>query len=228
VNLWEPNNLDGYAGKHEESWLHTGSTIASREEWMLAGDHRTIRYLTQPLSGGRHFVLITTVGDRYLRLSGSGDLDLLAEIARTVRFFDPTMEHSVQGRTGTGKSDDLDRARQVLQAYFDLLHDGHYAEAVSYYGGGYEVLWEWNPSISRDDHAALFENGCQVNGLQCLAIKAIAVEQEVSAVEYLFTVEFADDDGSTFARESSVERFDYTVKKVDGEFLVQELPVYVP
>lgn len=46
--------------------------------------------------------------------------------------------------------------------------------------------------------------------------------------EYRFTVEFMADDGGTFAREPSVERFDYTVKKVDGQFLVQELPVHVP
>jgi hypothetical protein len=128
----------------------------------------------------------------------------------------------------TGMPADLVQAREALQAYLHLLHDGHYAEAASYYGGDYEVLWDWNPTVAHDDHATLLENGCKANGLQCLAIQDIASEQEVSPGEYLFTVEFRADDGSTFTREPSVKQFNYTVKKVDGQFLVQELPVYVP
>lgn len=128
----------------------------------------------------------------------------------------------------TAPSTDLARAREALQKYFSLLHDGHYAEAVSYYGGDYEVLRDWNPTVARDDYAKLFENGCRVNGLQCLAVKSVVKEQEVSVGEYLFTVEFANADGSLFTREPSVGRFDYTVRKVDGKFLMQELPVYVP
>ena len=133
-----------------------------------------------------------------------------------------------QDRQETGMSADLVQAREALEAYLGLLHDGRYAEAAAYYGGDYEVLWDWNPTVAHDDHATLFENGCQVNGLQCLAIQGIDSEQEVSPGEYLFTVEFRADDGSTFVREPSVKRFNYTVKKVDGQFLVQELPVYVP
>ena len=228
VMLWEPNDLDGFSSRHEQSWLDSGNAIVSREEWMLAGNHRAIRYLIEGRSGERDFVLLTTVGERYLLLSGSGDLNLLAEIARTVRFLDPTAKGADEHPKETGMSADLVQAREALQAYFDLLHDGRYAEAVSYYGGDYEVLKEWNPPVDRNDHATLFKSGCEVNGLQCLAIKVIDSEQEISAGEYRFTIEFVADDGGTFAREPSVERFDYTVKKADGQFLVQELPVYVP
>jgi hypothetical protein len=35
--------------------------------------------------GAQGYFFFTTLGDNYLVLSGSGDLDLLAEIARTVR-----------------------------------------------------------------------------------------------------------------------------------------------
>jgi len=122
----------------------------------------------------------------------------------------------------------LVQAREVLQAYFDLLHDGRYAEAASYYGGNYEILWEWNPTVAHDDHATLLENGCKVNGLHCLAIKDIAGEEEISSGEYLFTVEFLAGDGGTFVSEPSIEQFSYTVKKVDEKYLVQELPIYVP
>jgi hypothetical protein len=44
----------------------------------------------------------------------------------------------------------------------------------------------------------------------------------------LWQVGCAGDDGSTFTREPSAEPFNYTVRRVDGKFLVQELPVYVP
>jgi hypothetical protein len=47
VMLWEPNDLDGFSSRQEQSWLASGSTIHSREEWMLTGDHRAIRYLVQ-------------------------------------------------------------------------------------------------------------------------------------------------------------------------------------
>jgi hypothetical protein len=228
VMLWEPDNLDGFASRHEQSWLDSGNTIVSLEEWMLAGDHRAIRYLIEGRSGGRDFVLLTTIGDRYLVLSGSGDLNLLAEVAQTVRFSEPTVEGAAEHQKETVVSTGLVQAREALEAYFDLLHDRYYAEAVSYYGGDYEVLWEWNPTVDRDDRATLFKNGCEVNGLQCLAIKVIAIEQENSTGEYLFTVEFMADDGSTFVSEPSVKQFNYTVKEVDGQFLVQELPVYIP
>jgi hypothetical protein len=228
VMLWEPDDLDGFAGRHEQYWLDSGNAVVSREEWMLAGDHRAIRYLIEGRSGERDFVLLTTVGDRYLLLSGSGDLNLLAEIARTVRFLDPTAKGAAEHQKETNVSADLVQAREALYAYFDLLHNGRYAEAVSYYGGDYEVLKEWNPAVDRNDHATLFRNGCEVNGLQCLAIKVIDSEQEISEGECRFTIEFIADDGGTFVSEPSVKRFDYAVKKVDGQFLVQELPVYVP
>jgi hypothetical protein len=49
----------------------------------------------------------------------------------------------------------------------------------------------------------LFRLGCTVNGLQCLAVKAVAREEDLG--------------GSVFR---------FTVQRVDDRFLVQELPVY--
>jgi hypothetical protein len=86
---WEPDNLDSYASKQEGSWLSAGNAIVSREEWTLAEGHRAIRYLIQNRSGERNLILLTTIGEQYLLLSGSSDLDLLAEIAQTVRLLEP-------------------------------------------------------------------------------------------------------------------------------------------
>lgn len=124
-------------------------------------------------------------------------------------------------------SPDLDKARETLQTFFAALHDGRYAEAVQYYGGDYGVLRDWNPEVSADDFARLLERGCTINGLQCLAIQTVDPGTELPAGGYQFSVGFAAADGSVFTR-GTERQFSYTVRKVDGKFLVQELPVYVP
>jgi hypothetical protein len=122
-------------------------------------------------------------------------------------------------------SADLDKAREALFQFFSLLQAGRYDEAIAYYGGDYDVLRDWNPNVPADDYAQLFENGCTVNGLQCLAIRTVDPGVELEGGMYRFMVDFAAPDGSAFGAE---RQFTYTVKQVDGKFLVQELPVYVP
>ena len=132
----------------------------------------------------------------------------------------------------------LDLARETLVRFFSLLNEGRYAEAVGFYGGGYEIFRGWNPTIAPNDYAKLLECGCTVNGLQCLKVKEIVTEEEVSPVEFRFTVRFMNDDGSLFTRgpccgatEEEMppqSEFIYTVRKVGDRFLVMELPIYVP
>lgn len=135
-------------------------------------------------------------------------------------------------------STDGESAHEALMAFFSLLHDQRYSEAINYYGGPYDVLRDWNPGVAPADHAALFRNGCTVNGLRCLRIRGILQEEEVAPAEFRLTVEFMDDDGNLFSlgpccgatgtEMPAQAQFTYTVKKVDSRFLVQELPVYVP
>ena len=133
--------------------------------------------------------------------------------------------------------EDLVGARAALTAYFDALNAGRYDEAAQLYGGGYAVLVEDNPSISADDHAALFEAACKVNGFQCLKIKEIIKDNQPSFDLSGFVVQFAASDGTVFKQPAiegngtqQPERtdFEYSVRKVAGKFLVQELPPYVP
>jgi len=129
-------------------------------------------------------------------------------------------------------------ARQALTSFFTLLHERSYAQAVQYYGGSYDALRVWNPAVAPDDYAALFQNGCEVNGLKCLAIRTIVAEEQVSATEFSFVLEFADEDGGLFVRGPCcgatpeemppTSRFTYPVRKVGDRFLVQGGPVYVP
>ncbi len=133
---------------------------------------------------------------------------------------------------------DLERAREALTTYFSLLHAGHYGEAVHYYGGDYDILRDWNPTVAEDDYVTLFQQGCSINGLRCLRIRTIVREEQVSPTEFKFTVEFTNDDETLFVRgpccgateteEPPQSQFAFTVKKVDSRFLVEDLPVSVP
>jgi len=150
----------------------------------------------------------------------------------------PTVVPDTAIPTVAGVTSDIEKARGALEQFFALLHDGRYADAVLHYGGDYSVMRDWNPDIPAGDYAQLFASGCMFNGLRCLKVRAIVEEQEVSPGVYQFTVEFANEDGSLFSRGPccgatetempTVSQFVYTVKQVGGEFLVQELPVYIP
>jgi hypothetical protein len=138
-------------------------------------------------------------------------------------------------------SDDLASARAALEAFFDALNGGQYTKAAELYGGSYEELIGLNPDTDPNDHAALLERACTINGYQCLRVKNIVQQAQDWPDTYTFTVEFANPDGSLFvlgpccgATETDMppqSRFDFTVMKVPqagGMFRVQRLPVYMP
>lgn len=130
---------------------------------------------------------------------------------------------------------DAQAAREALNSFFSLLHDERYGEAVSYYGGTFEVLRYWDPAAA-DDNAEMFKSACRLR-LRCLRIKAILREEKISPTEFRFVVQFMDDDGTVFrhgpccggdeTETPAQTEFAYTVKRV-GKFLVQEMPVVLP
>ena len=83
--LWDPkNDLDAYIAQHKLAWSASGFTILSEEQWRLAGDRRAAAYIIATPEE-QSFFMLTTIGDDYLVLSGNGDLNLLSEIAKTLR-----------------------------------------------------------------------------------------------------------------------------------------------
>lgn len=135
---------------------------------------------------------------------------------------------------------DIATAKKVLLLYFDLLHDGRYEEAMQFHGSGYRSLQGWNPNVRKTDYAKLLENGCTKNGLHCLKVSSVIEEKTISSgvsAEYLFKVQFSQDDGSLFkygpccgsSEDSPVySSFDYTVKMGGGGFVVLTPPVFTP
>lgn len=86
VLRWNPtNDLNAFVDVRKQAWDASGINIVSEEEMKLAAGHRAIWFVVQGRDGEQAFFFFTTVGERYLQLSGNGDLNLLAQIARTVR-----------------------------------------------------------------------------------------------------------------------------------------------
>lgn len=85
VLLWDPkNDLDAFVATRKEGWSASDFDIVAELELVLSGNWRAFQYRIQSPEAVTYY-LITTVGERYLVISGSGDLDLLAEIGSTLR-----------------------------------------------------------------------------------------------------------------------------------------------
>ncbi len=129
------------------------------------------------------------------------------------------------------------RSRDTLFSFFDHLKHGRYLEASRLYGGSYEFLLAQNPDLAPEKRAALLERGCRVNGLQCLRLMGADL-QGCDADTCTYQVEFETAEGDLFtlaaccgATETTPpqSQFTYSVRQdQQGNYLVQELPVYVP
>ncbi len=148
------------------------------------------------------------------------------------------LEILAQART-TPSPQEMQLARQALLAYFEALNAGRYQEAAALYGGDYQVLRDMNLSLDPNDYPALFRNACTINGFVCdLKVKNFVWETQLSVTDFRFTLELQNPDGSLFSlgpccgaspdEFPPLTQFDFWVKKVDGKFLVLDLPIYVP
>jgi len=86
VQLWDPQgDLEAFAGQRMAAWDASGTGTTLQEEWALADGRPVKAFVLENVDGSLSYVFLTTLGDKYLVLSGEGDLTLLAEIAYTVR-----------------------------------------------------------------------------------------------------------------------------------------------
>lgn len=136
------------------------------------------------------------------------------------------------------QASDSEQAHLALTGFFDALSTAKYGAAAELYGGSYEILVGYNPDLDPDDYATLWERGCLVNGLQCLAVRTATFNELTAAGEYIFTVEFNHADDSLFVRgpccgetPTTPPQFQFEYRVIeggDGKFQVLDLPVYVP
>ncbi|MCU0491284.1 MAG: hypothetical protein MUD01_06845 [Chloroflexaceae bacterium] len=125
----------------------------------------------------------------------------------------------------------------TLTQFYQALAAGRYAEAAANYGGSYDTIIGWNGDVAADNHVKLIEAGC-TRQLRCLTVKQIVSEQQLSPTEWLFMVEFANPDGTTFVRgpccgaspqdQPPQHQFEQRVVQTANGWKVTSLGVYVP
>lgn len=126
----------------------------------------------------------------------------------------------------------LDQAKRTLVAFFELLYDKNYEEAAKIFGGGYGIAIMWNPDVDPDDHPTLLMRACEWNGFQCFVrVDRIANAAQISPMEYRFTVEFVNEDGTLYqrrdAQDNKVSQFIFkVVRDCNGKYLVVTWPFY--
>jgi hypothetical protein len=126
-------------------------------------------------------------------------------------------------------------AREALLEFFLALRAGDYVLAAKRYGGPVNTLAAWNPDI-RDDLPLWLERACTQNGLQCLEARRVVYVGLDDAGNQRFVVEFSNPDGSLFEQGPCcgseegpvVSAFPYTMKYIEPNWLVLELPPYMP
>ena len=138
----------------------------------------------------------------------------------------------------------LQEAQDTLVSLFDLVSSAEYKAAAEYYAGPSDdlilILQDWNPDWipSENDPGAILEKIC-AGGFQCLPLRTILTERQLSKTEFEFEVEFNWHDGELFvfgpccgATETEMPPNSVFTYKVvlaeDGDFRVEWVPIYVP
>jgi hypothetical protein len=130
-------------------------------------------------------------------------------------------------------------AGEVAIKFFDYLQSGRYVDAAGLYGGSYEVLQGWNPSVDPADFTTLWRNGCSINGLNCLNTRSVQVAEQTATGEFVFLVEFSTREGELFVlgpccgadetEQPPVSVWPIRVAKgADGRYRVMDMPPYSP
>jgi hypothetical protein len=90
ILLWDPKgDLPAFLEVRKVAWESSGIAIQEEHIITLTDGQIAMSYIVEGQEGDQGFFFFTTLGDRYLQLSGGGDMALLAEIAQTVRLIEP-------------------------------------------------------------------------------------------------------------------------------------------
>lgn len=85
IFLWEPiNDLDARVNMRRDNFTGSGNQIIAEEEVSLNGE-RAVRFQLLTTDGSETLMYLLVLGDRYLELSGIGDLATLDAAMRTLR-----------------------------------------------------------------------------------------------------------------------------------------------
>lgn len=121
-----------------------------------------------------------------------------------------------------------DHPDEIIQKYANAISDGDTRVLVELYGGDYEWLAIFSPVKERDDKEMIFENYLKVIP-EKIYFNEIVEKKEGGEGEIIYTITFKKDDGSLFDvgnTQKRNNRFQYTVKNVNGRYRVMNPPPY--
>lgn len=129
------------------------------------------------------------------------------------------------------------QAQNTLISFYDLLYSKKYEEASKIFIGGYGGIIMWNPKINVQDYPTLLQTACEFNDYKCtLRVARITNKEQISPMEFHFTVEYKREDGSLYQRPYSegdrkestmISQFQVkVVKDCDGKYFVATWPFY--
>lgn len=82
---WDPkNDLKAYVDQRRVAWEASGFEILSEESLTLSDDRMVELFRVKNSEGGEVLFAFTNAGEDYLQMFGEGDLDLCAEIIRSM------------------------------------------------------------------------------------------------------------------------------------------------
>lgn len=127
-------------------------------------------------------------------------------------------------------------AEETLRTYTKAFANQDASVIYELYGGSYEWLESFLrgflPEIDLADKKGIINNYVKQGIMPRISLNEILEQKEVNEDEYVFVVNFINEDGTPFiTREADTIRdkeFTYTLKRVDGKFKVMELPPYQP
>ena len=102
------------------------------------------------------------------------------------------------GVTGVNESSLEAKAEMVLLNFHTYLNLEKYDQAVDMYGGTYDALLGYNPTISGEDKEGLLQAACEFNGFVCLDILSAELKEVNDQGDFTFEVRFSNPDGSEF------------------------------
>ena len=85
LQLWDPKaDLPAFIEQRKFAWVNSGIEVIFDENVTLAGGKPAREFVTES-QGERSYTLFTTLGENYLVVSGTGDLEAVRSIAWSLR-----------------------------------------------------------------------------------------------------------------------------------------------
>lgn len=126
------------------------------------------------------------------------------------------------------KNKSLVHPDEVLKAYTTAITNQDYKTLVSLYGGSYEWISGFTNESQREDKEKIFENYLKVIP-EKIFLNEIIEKQVINEEELRYTITYKKSDGTLFDVGSSASRsskFNYTIKRINGNYKVMEPPPY--